>query len=101
MLIKPKTTGENLHQTVTLVVSGATVRFIYGEACACRHACPSVYLCGRQMKIWPRAPVQRTRRLNVCHTRGRHHDACVFLSDCLTSAVISAHLGQSLNSFPL
>lgn len=50
MLIKPKTSGENLHQTLTLVVSGATVRFIYGEACTCRHARPSVYLCGRQMK---------------------------------------------------
>lgn len=49
MLIKPKTTGENLHQTATLVVSGAMVRFIYGEACTCRHACLSVYLCGRLM----------------------------------------------------
>lgn len=72
MLIKPKTTGENLHQTVTLVVSGATVRFIYGEACACRHACPSVYLCGRQMKsgrAYARTHA-RTRRLNVCHAGG-------------------------------
>ena len=42
MLIKPKTTSKNLHQIVTLVVSGATVRFIYGETCTCRHACSSV-----------------------------------------------------------
>lgn len=74
MLIKPKTTGENLHQAVTLVVSGATVRFIYGEACTCRHACLSVYLCGRQMisaRVCARAPPE-------CVSRRRHHDACVF-----------------------
>lgn len=80
MLIKPKTTGENLHQTVTLVVSGATVRFIYGEACTCRHACPSVYLCGRQMKsgrVCARTHA-RTHAPPECVPRGRHHDACVF-----------------------
>lgn len=76
MLIKPKTTGENLHQTVTLVVSGATVRFIYGEACTCRHACLSVYLCGRRMKSGRvRA---RTHAPPECVSRRRHHDACVF-----------------------
>lgn len=67
MLIKPKTTGENLHQTLTLVVSGATVRFIYGEACTCRHARLSVYLCGRQMisaRACARTPPE-------CVSRGR------------------------------
>lgn len=76
MLIKPKTTGENLHQAVTLVVSGATVRFIYGEACTCRHARPSVYLCGRRMKIWPARSLARA--LPECVSHRRHHDACVF-----------------------
>lgn len=42
MLIKLKTTGKNLHQVVTLVVSGATVRLIYGETCTRWHACLSV-----------------------------------------------------------
>lgn len=45
MLIKLKTTTKNLHQIVTLVVSGATVRFIYCEPCMCWHACTSMYLC--------------------------------------------------------
>lgn len=45
MLIKLKTTSKNFHQNVTLVVSRATVRFIYGETCTCRHACLTVYLC--------------------------------------------------------
>lgn len=45
MLIKPKTTSTHLHQAVTLVVSGATVRFICCETRTCRHACMSVYLC--------------------------------------------------------
>lgn len=49
MLIKLKTRSKNLHQNVTLVVSGAKVRFIYGETCTCRHACLTVYLCGCQM----------------------------------------------------
>lgn len=47
MLIKLKTTGNNLHQIVTLVVSRATVRFVFGETCTCWRACLSVclYVC--------------------------------------------------------
>lgn len=71
MLIKLKTTGKNLHQIVTLVVSWAAVRLISGETCTCRHACFSVYLCGCQM-------------MSVCCVLfesvscSRHHDARVF-----------------------
>lgn len=35
MLIKLKTTSKNLHQIMTLVVSKATVRFIYCETFTC------------------------------------------------------------------
>lgn len=45
MLIKLKTTSTNFHQTVTLVVSGATVRFIYWENRMHWYACMSLYLC--------------------------------------------------------
>lgn len=92
MLIKLKTTSKNLHQNVTLVVSRATVRFIYGETCTCRHACLTVYLCGCQM-----ISVSCVCSLSVCHA------ACtvmlIFLSDCLTRTVIAAHARQSLQSF--
>lgn len=59
MLIKPKTTSTNLHQIVTLVVSRATVRFIYGElAHADTHArvCASDDIC--VLCVWS---------LSLCH----------------------------------
>lgn len=95
MLIKLKTTSKNLHQIVTLVVSGAMVRFIYGETCTCWHACLSVYMCVCQM-----ISVCCVCSLNLCHAASIM--MLVFLSDYLTRAVISAvYLWQSLNSFLL
>lgn len=92
MLIKLKTTSKNLHQNVTLLVSGATVRFAYGETCTCRHACLTVYLCGCQMMS-----VSRMCSLSVCHAASML--MLMFVSDCLTRAVTTAHMGQLLQSF--
>lgn len=92
MLIKLKTTSKNLHQNVTLVVSRATVRFIYGETCTCRHACLTVYLCGCQM-----ISVSCVCSLSVCHAA--FAVMLIFLSDCLTRTVIAAHARQSLQPF--
>lgn len=90
MLIKLKTTSKNLHQIVTLVVNGATVSFIYGETCTCRHTCLSVYLCGCQI-----ISLCCVCSLNLCHAASIM--MLVFLSDCLTRAVISAHLCLWIN----
>lgn len=92
MLIKLKTTSKNFHQNVTLVVSGATVRFIYSETCTCRHACLTVYLCGCQM-----ISLSRVCSLSVCHAASMV--MLIFLSDCLTGAVIAAPMWQPLQSF--
>lgn len=64
MLIKLKTTSKNLHQIVTLVVSGATVRFICGETCACWHVC--IYVCVRwYLCVWRVCVCVCS--LNLCH----------------------------------
>ena len=90
MLIKPKTTNKNLHQIVTLVVSGATVRFIYGETCPCRHACSSVRVRWYLRVVCVCGPW-------ICVMRPASWCWCS-LSDRLTRAVISAAcLWQSLN----
>lgn len=73
MLIKLKTTSKNLHQIMTLVVSGAMVRLIYCEMFTCWHACMSVYLClcVRQMIcVW--------WLLSESVSCGQHHDAGIF-----------------------
>lgn len=90
MLIKLKTTSKNLHQIVTLVVNRATVSFIYGETCTCRHTFLSVYLCGCQT-----ISLCCVCSLNLCHAASIM--MLVFLSDCLTRAVISAHLCLWIN----
>lgn len=75
MLIKLKTSSKNLHQTVTLVVSGATVRFICCETCPCWRACLSVCLClcvcvSDDIRVWWVLPESVS-----C---GQYYDAGVF-----------------------
>jgi len=98
MLIKLKTTSKNLHQIVTLVVSGATVRFIYGETSTCWHSCYSVYLCVYVCVRWYLCVVCASW---ICVMRPASW-CRYFMSDCLTRTVISAvYLWQSLNSLLL
>jgi len=93
MLIKSKTTSTNLHQIVTLVVRGATVRFICCDTHTCWHACMSVYLClcvSDVIFVW------RVLLGSVSY-------ACsimilVSLNDCLTRAVILDSLWMNFSA---
>lgn len=101
MLIKLKTTSKNLHQIVTLVVSRATVRFIYCEACMreCVFLCTCVYMC---MHVWVCQMISAWRALAESVSHGQASWYWYFLSDCLTRAVVSeVCLWHSLKSFLL